>query len=367
MDANGIYERVASYAAAALHRAAAEVTRFIRETPARFRRAVRTLEFWLTFAAYAIPLVFLLYVLYVNFLPFGYSKNFTIEVGSPGDTSGPFRLEPSRQLSERKVDENGIPYRELNGLVMATFDPGVALKNARVTVSVEGGPGIEVIPPHLDFDPDSVDWDYSWDFSTSTPGDLVGDSFHFDGCEYFDGKSKLELPGSADMFEDGPFTVYAEWTPEDPTQGFQEIVGHYNWELLQNKSTVSFQVGRMTDAQGPFYVITYPIKEDFFNSKHSAFATYSPFPDTSAYIELYIDENLVGRTYIETSTIWKDYNGHQNLTFGKAGHGTATFYRGCLYKIGYSPLNLINKYAKYKYEVSGATLNSVLVKIRKKA
>jgi hypothetical protein len=122
-------------------------------------------EFWLRFAAYAIPLAFLLYVLYINFLPFGYHKTFTIQVGGPQDTSGAFHLEPSRNLSERKTAPDGTTYREFSGTINAVFDPGVVLKNAKITVSVDGGPGISVIPPQIDFDPSKVKWDYSWDFS----------------------------------------------------------------------------------------------------------------------------------------------------------------------------------------------------------
>ena len=52
--------------------------------------------FWARFLGYAIPLAFLLYVLYINFLPFGYNKTFVINVGSANDTKvGEFYLEPS--------------------------------------------------------------------------------------------------------------------------------------------------------------------------------------------------------------------------------------------------------------------------------
>src|SRR6267142_214885 len=127
----------------------------------------KRLEFWLKFAAYAIPAIFLLYVLYWNFLPFGYDKTFTIQVGSANDTSGEFHLEPSRDLSERKTAPDGTTYRELNGLAFAVFQPKAVLKNAKVTVSVEGN-GVSLTPLQLDFNPASIAWGNSWDFTQNT-------------------------------------------------------------------------------------------------------------------------------------------------------------------------------------------------------
>ena len=176
----------------------------------------RWLVFGLQFLAYAIPLSFLAYVLYINYLPFGYEKTFVIDVGSEGDTdsSQVFYLQPSADLGERKTAPDGTTYRELDGIAYAVFKPNVVLKDAEITIEVEGD-GVSIIPPVIDFDPDTVNWDYEWDFTKGIPNELEGDAFYFDGCAYFDGKSRLELPESADMFEDGPFTVYAEWTPEN--------------------------------------------------------------------------------------------------------------------------------------------------------
>jgi hypothetical protein len=366
------------------------------------RRGLARPQMWLRILAYAIPLGFLAYVLYWNFLPLGYDQTFTVAVGAPGDTSGEFRLEPSRDLSAPKTAPDGSTYRELNGLAYAVFEPKAVLRNATITVSVEGD-GVSLIPPYIDFDPASVGWDYSWDFehntyhvppvpsgfsavsvvstSSTTPDNLsgsglhgvlsslanwitrsvgqnsqnqagssttpragempaesglVGNAFRFDNYLYFDGKSKMELPGTENMFESGPFTVYAEWTPEDPTQDFQEIIGHFNWELLQDKEDVKFQVGRMDNASGTVAEITYPIDSSFFNQRHSALASYVPASSSNpnGYIELYIDGNFVDRYSIGTSTIWADYNDYNNLTMGMAAHGAARNYTGKIEKIG---------------------------------
>jgi hypothetical protein len=310
--------------------------------------------FWARFMAYAIPLGFLLYVLYMNFLPFGYNKTFTIDVGSENDTTvGEFYLEPSRDLSERKTGTdasgNQYTYRELNGVAYAIFKPNAVLKDAEVTVSVEGE-GVSIIPPVIDFNPDSVEWDYSWDFSSSTlPSDLIGTTFPFDGCAYFDGKSKLELPNSQDEFEDGPFSVYVEWTPQNSEDNFQQIVGHYNWELLQNKDSVSFQVGRMNDAEGEFYSVEHPVEPDFFNKKHTMLAIYSPELGISGkgYISLFIDNGLIQTVFIENKKIFNGY-GNKNLTLGKAGHGTAKYFKGCINSSRVVNVNLLSFVKKFK-------------------
>jgi len=296
--------------------------------------------FWARFFAYAIPLTFLLYVLYLNFLPFGYNKTFIIDVGSQNDTkAGEFYLEPSKDLSERKVASDGTTYRELNGSAYAVFKPKAVLKNAKIAVSVVGD-GISIIPTVLDFDPSTItDWDYDLDFTKEVPKDLMGNAFVFDGATYFNGTSRLDLPNTADKFENRALSVYVEWEPRDSENNTQQIIGHYNWELWQNKDSVSFQVGRMNNAQGPTYSIKYPVTApvDFFNKKHTALAIYNPISlqnPQNGYIELFIDGNFAGRTYFGIDTIWKDYNGTQDLSIGwtphdyqKSPHFTGSIYR----------------------------------------
>jgi hypothetical protein len=309
------------------------------------KRYFKSPVFWVRFSAYAIPLAFLFYVLYWNFLPFGYDKTFTINVGSPDDTSGEFYLEPSKNLSERKTAPDGATYRELNGMATAVFKPKAVLKNAKITVEVIGE-GISLIPPTIDFDPNSIKWDYSWDFTKSVPRELIGNAFYFDGAAYFDGKSKLELPYSADMFESGPFSIYIEWTPKDDTNDFQEIVGHYNWELFQNKDKIIFQVGRMNDSSGAIYSVSYPITQDFFDKKHSALAIYNP--SENGYIDLFIDGNSAGRKYFGTDKIWTDY-GNQNLSSGKSNHGIATYFQGNLHQINITTKNIVLNQSKIDF------------------
>ena len=322
--------------------------------------------FWARFLGYAIPLAFLLYVLYINYLPFGYNKTFTINVGSPNDTKvSQFYLLPSPDLSDRKTNPDGTTYRELNGMATAVFQPNVVLKNAKITVSVESlpseasgeGRGVSLIPPHIDFDPNSVQWDKSWDFASSVPKDLINDgnkAFHFDNATYFDGSARMELASSSNMFESGPFTVYAEWMPTDDSSSSQQIVGHYNWELWQNTDSVQFQVGRTNNATGTIYKIKYPVDDTFFNQKHSAIAVYSP-SNINGYIELYIDGNFAGKTYMGPDKIWPDYNSKENLSFGWSPHNynNNPFFKGNIYKINITPKNILSNQQKIDF-VAGA-------------
>ena len=140
-------------------------------------------------------------------------------------------------------------------------------------------------------------------------------------CLVLDGKTRLILPESSDRFDDNAFSVSLDWTPSDNTLDTQQIMGHFNWELSQNKTSVQFRVGR-TNPDGEFFRISHPIGENFFDQTHSLLAVYSPAPSVTqdGYIELYINDFLVGRQNIGQATIQTDYS--QNLTIGQSYHGS---------------------------------------------
>jgi hypothetical protein len=327
----------------------------------KLKATVKNPIFWARFLGYAIPLSFLLYVLYINFLPFGYHKTFTITVGGPDDTKvSEFYLEPATTLSERKTSADGTPYRELNGIATAVFKPKAVLNGAEINVSVEGE-GVSIIPPTIDFKPEEVTWDYSWDFTKQIPKDLKGNAFVFDGATYFDGNARLEMPSSSDKFEDGPFTVYAEWLPIDETGDAQQIIGHYNWELWQNKDTVSFQIGRMNDVEGIIYRIQLPITKDFYNTKHSAIAIYNP--GENGYAELWIDNQFVNRVNFGTNKIWKDYNGNKNLTLGWTPHNyeKSPYFKGGLYHTGIIFKNLLPTEARISFILADSNSEKISI------
>jgi hypothetical protein len=139
------------------------------------------------------------------------------------------------------------------------------------------------------------------------------------------------LPNSFDSFESGPFMVYAEWSPDKSNDSIQQVVGHFNWELLQNSDSVQFVVGKMNDSSGAFYSVFYKVNKSFFGQKHSAIAIYNPSND--GYIELFVDGYYAGRTMLRSEYIWPAYNNLTNLSIGKSSHATGTYFQGCVSKV----------------------------------
>jgi hypothetical protein len=156
--------------------------------------------------------------------------------------------------------------------------------------------------------------------------------FHND-CAYFDGGTTLQYANTQDQFETGPFSVYIEWVPENTKGNAQQIVGHYNWEFLQNNDSVEFAIGRMNNRSGGFYSLKYPINGSFFGKKHSAIAIY--YPKKGGYISLYVDNDLAGLKDIKGDIISASYNEQIPLSFGKSSHYQAPYYRGCIQRMGF--------------------------------
>lgn len=406
--------------------------------------------------AWVLPIGILLTILYLNFLPFGYNKTLTIDVGTSGDDKGQFYLDTSRADLGSRQELDGKTFRYLDGLAYAVYKPKVVLNNASLEASLEGEGVSFILPPDLS----DVNWDYDWnlekmsqvfevktkeedlykrftnsltvEIATSTNikpdkemaieadwradrksevlgGDITvshnqktltlkyqniqidyklpdlflgkkhnilvafeGKNIYLfvdgvsagkktliqdisqsnslniskaantetlklrpeikaqinskDNCAYFDGKTKLEMTSSSEMFEDDAFTISTEWIPEVATNS-QQIIGHFNWEIWQNEKTVSFQVGRMNDKDGKFYKVNYQVTDDkFFNKKHSLIATYNPISDNNSngYIELFVDGAFAGKEYFANEIIWKDY-GSNNLTLGWTIHSYSKY------------------------------------------
>ncbi len=290
-----------------------------------------------------IPLFLILYVLYWNILPLGYSRTVTIQAGALSDTVGDFHLEESKGLSARKsgVDTDGNPYtfREVTDTASAVFKTKAVLTKADM-VAVAKGENIEIIPSAIDPLPKEAVWDNSWDFNKGVPSsDFFGEATYADGCTQFDGTNRLELKDSFDKFERGPFSIYTEWKPTDGKNSNQQIVGHFNWELIQNKDNVTFRIGRVNDAKGEFYILRYPVTQAFFNKKHDLLAQYNPSKDSSkdGYIELFVDGNFAGRKSIGKDIIWDKY-GRSPLSLGKTDHnnGSNPNFKGCVFSLKFS-------------------------------
>ncbi len=304
----------------------------------RAKQSVRSPVFWAKAAGYGIPFVFLAYITYNNVLPFGYAKTFSLAIGSQTDTvASQLYIEPAPGLSPAATQENGTTYRNLEGAAKVIFKPIDTIKDASITAEVVSE-GAVLLPPKINFQTSQVNWDQTWEFSKGLPKDFSNTNvFAFEDSAYFNGSGRLELPSSNDKFEEGPFTLYAEWMPIDNEGSGQQILGHFNWEIWQNANSIEFRVGRMNDANGPFFSIKYPVDKSFFRNKHSLIATYSP-SDISGYMELFIDGKFVDRLQIGLNKIWKDYNGKNNLTLGFTPHnyGQSSYFKGHIYQIRYS-------------------------------
>jgi hypothetical protein len=292
-------------------------------------------------SAYIIPLALLAYILCLNYLPFGYDRTFVIEAGKAGDRDGQFFLDTSEGLSPRMTAADGSTYRELSGFVYAVFKPKAILRNATATVTVSDE-GVYLISPWLDVQPDTLDWQYNLATASST-----------NGCTYFNGSStRLSIPSSETSPDGNAFTVYTEWTPADSQHAAQLIVGHYHWELLQNKDDVQFYIRTMEGKDG-IRSIRYPINDsEFFNKKHSALAIYAPANKErlNGYIDLYIDNRFAGRTYFGFETVLKEGLAERDITLGKSGHSDASFFKGCIndLRMMKSAVNTTSKEVSFK-------------------
>ncbi len=288
--------------------------------------------------AWVLPIGILLTILYLNFLPFGYEKTLTIHAGTEGDDKGEFYLEKNSILGARQSID-GKNFRYLDGLVYAVYKPKAVLQNATIEATVEGKGVSFILPPDLE----NVAWDYIWDAQTIARDFKTSSTIVIkDDCLYFDGNTRYELPNTADKFEDGPFAVYVEWIPEVATNS-QQIVGHFNWEIAQNKDNISFQVGRMDTSTGPTFKISYPINESFFNQKHILLAIYNPIGEnnTDGYAELFVDNIFTGKVIFGDRTILKNY-GKSNLGIGWSTRNAHKnlFFKGSIYHIKLISTNL---------------------------
>lgn len=330
---------------------------------------------WELIISMIIPLVIFGYVIYMNWLPFGYEKTFVLDVGSGNDmdSSHKLYLAESSDLSSQKTYENKT-FRTLIGTTELVFKPKAILRNAILNVSVKGK-NVFIVPPKIDFNSLDYDWNLSIDFSEGIPEFLEvntnfsqvyqqqytyylqkernisidfskgipkflnGNAIIKNNCVYFNGSAKMTYPETEDNFEKDSFAVYVEWTPEDNKSNFQQIVGHYNWEIVQNNQSVSFQVGRMNNKTGTQYSVSFPVDEGFFNKKHSALALYLPDENERGLIGLYIDDIFINKKIISQDIIWRNYS-QDPLSFGKSRHGVAEYFKGCIHKVEFINQNL---------------------------
>ena len=100
----------------------------------------------------------------MNWLPFGYEKTYTLDIGSDSaiDKGNRLYIVKNNALSD-PITENGETFRYLNGTTELVFNPKAVLKDALVNISVTGE-NVFVGGP-IDFDYNDYDWDLFIDFS----------------------------------------------------------------------------------------------------------------------------------------------------------------------------------------------------------
>ncbi len=179
-----------------------------------------------------------------------------------------------------------------------------------------------------------------------------------DGCIYFK-NTRLEIPNSTNQFEEGPWVVYMEWIPETTDDSHQQLLGHFNWEIYQNKEQIQFNAGRMKLDNQMTSLISEIQKESPVKKRHSLLALYQPnteykrhSSESQGHITLFLNEELIGKRDFLNNSIREDYS--QNLSMGHTRHGYGNdlqpFYSGsiCNVKFAYRKLNLqsINSFEK---------------------
>lgn len=290
----------------------------------------------LKIGAYLIPAILLLAVFYVNFLPFGYNKEYTMSVDENGTVHSSSKNVWLEDAKGNKLTTLQDIYNY--GYINVVAKPKVVLRNAIVKAEIEGD-NVYFAEPNISMNP--KDWDYWWNFTKGIPKPLKGKAKYDPNksCVYFNGSNNetLYYPNSEDMFENDSFVVYAEWMPENSNGTNQQIIGHYNWDIFQSGNTLSFSVGRLENKSGARITINYPINGNFFNKTHEAIAIYKADKENGmGYFELYVDGEFAGRKTINNQTIWEDYNSNKDLTFGKSKHGSSEYFMGCIYSGGFN-------------------------------
>lgn len=322
-----------------------------------------------------VPVVFILVALYFSLLPLGYDQYYSLNIskdGSVHSSSDRFYFE----------DANGNVVNNISnlyslGYVNLVFKPRIFSGRTNVSAVVDGA-GIYFATGN--FTALNNKGDYFWSFAKSVPSQLWG-SARFDGnreCVYFDSSlnQTLTYQDSKDMFESGSFVVYANWLPEYTGFNNQQIMGHYNWELIQNNNSVKFIIWSLYGKDVSAHSVYYDVNKSFFNKSHEAMAIY--FTDKkmgTGYIELRVDNNFAGRVPIGNQVVLAE-NGENSLTFGLSFHKNSSYFNGCIYQAGFDYTNVFSGYSnstKFQLDrevvkipiVGSGDLNSINLVVRK--
>jgi hypothetical protein len=314
---------------------------------------------FIRFLAWTLPILFILTVLYLNFLPFGFHKDYSITIGADGSVVSSSSQIYLQDMKGKMITNLSDVYTY--GQVNVIVKPKAVLRNATVNISIINSNSSNVYLAKTNFSVENNNWDYFWDFTKGIPSPLTGTAKYDKekGCVYFNGSlnQTLSYPNSSDMFEDGSFVVYAKWRPEDAQGKAQQIIGHYNWELWQNNDSLRFMIGRLDNKTGSMPSISFPVNESFFDETHEAIAVYKSDKGGFGYMEFYVDNQFVGRKTISNSSIWAEYNGNKDLNMGWSPHnyGNNSYFTGCIYSGRFDYEN-ISHLTVYSFDSSNKTI-----------
>ena len=320
---------------------------------------------FIRFLAWTLPILFILGVLYFNFMPFGFHNTYTLTIGEDGKVTSSSSQIHLEDLKGKVITSLSDVYNYTQ--VNVVVKPKAVLRNAIVNISIVNSNQSNVYLAKTNFDVSENKWDYLWNFTKGVPSSLNGTAkYNKDlGCIYFNSSKNetLNYPNSSNMFENGSFVAYAKWNPQDAFGKAQQIIGHFNWELWQNNNSVSLMIGRLDNKTGSMPSISYIINQTtFFNQVHNALAIYKADKNNSkGYMELWVDGTFAGRKTIANQTIWQDY-GSNELSFGWSPHnyGNNSYYAGCIYQAGFD-YSTINYLAKDSFTSSNKTIQIPLL------
>ncbi len=326
------------------------------------------LRIWVWFYS-LIGILLFLHVIWWNYLPFGYSEELVLDVGSSNDLNGKIYLVESEGLGPRICIEKDC-YREINGSVEVRFDPKIVIdNNTYMEIEIDGEFEEDVfIIINGNYQPiylKNQNFSYSenlkdsiWDFSIKPEleidftknleeqgfivinetekskykcngfscyendtliekeilviyGNMIFENItkglEFDGID-----DKIELLGSYDRFENESFILNVVGEIFDINRNTSQIVGHFNWEIIVQQNKVNFMLGRMENSSGPFYTNSVKFENERFDFTY----IYDKFEKK----DVFNSNVLVSRKEFKNESIFLSYNSETNLGFGYTRH-----------------------------------------------
>ncbi|MEI7718976.1 MAG: hypothetical protein WCI72_03845 [archaeon] len=121
--------------------------------------------------AWVLPIIFILAVLYINFLPFGFQKDYTITIAEDGSVLSSSSQVWLQDLKGKKITNltNVYDYGQINVVVK----PRAVLRNATVNVSIINSNTSNIYLAKTNFNVSNNKWDYSWDFTKEIPNPFL--------------------------------------------------------------------------------------------------------------------------------------------------------------------------------------------------